>query len=101
MAQQQPAHAMRWCEANAASPFQPAMARSSLAMHKAMHAWGFSASSFNMGYRPSEVAEVCARAMGMKRPRARYLCCRGPFLWLLWLSRALPTEFGDVLMARV
>jgi NAD(P)-dependent dehydrogenase (short-subunit alcohol dehydrogenase family) len=101
LAAHQPMNGLSWCDEHKSSVFEPAMRKSCQAGHTAMSKWGFTPSSFRIGYTPEEVAEVCVGALSAKNPRARYLAVRGPFLLLLCLARFLPTELGDAIMSRV
>jgi NAD(P)-dependent dehydrogenase (short-subunit alcohol dehydrogenase family) len=101
MASQAPYRALKWCDANTSSCWEPAMRRSAERSRDAMKRWNLTPSSFRLGYTASEVAAVCSTALTSKNPRARYYCVRGPFLWLLRFTGIMPTEIGDAVMARV
>ena len=101
MASQSPYKAIRWCNENSSSVWEPAMRKSAERSRDAMQRWNLTPSSYRLGYTASEVAAVCSTALTSKNPRARYYCVRGPFLWLLRFSGFMPTEIGDAVMARV
>lgn len=94
-----PLNALKWCNDHKDSVWTPAMRKNAETSSAAMIKFG--RIPFRVGYEAWEVAEVCALALSDKRPRARYVCVRGPFLWLWWAARLLPEEIGDAIMSRV
>ena len=101
MASKAPYRAIRWCDENSSSIWEPAMRKSAERSRDAMQRWNLTPSSFRLGYTASEIAAVCSTALTSKHPRTRYYCVRGPFLWLYRFSGFMPTEIGDAIMARV
>merc|ERR1711924_40666 len=80
LTKQIPSKGMEWCDTNRSSVWMPAMRKHAEFSTAGMAMFG--RIPFRLAYEAWEVAEVCAWIVTQKFPRARYVCCRGPFLWL-------------------